>query len=395
MYQNKLLLISFLFCLNIIAQNDPIIDGLDSKIQMKRFQSILKIQSDSLYQYIPAIRERIFNQSLPGLMQEMLITLDYLKSEDIIILAERFISLADNFPPNDPFNNPLQSKVEVQHIFFKRNIYTYAPLVFEYINRERNKNQANIVVVNLLGEFLLNKSEYEQQAKNELLYIVDNDLFYLTRNRALNYLFKKYQTELANKYLQVFLSADSISNRMNALKMLCEINYPKMDSILRIIIQKDKEWIFKPTLADTLLKKYGKPVYLRTVINQKEIEQGKIIEPALNYIIKRFIPPRPSTTISTSEMIDNLIGYNTEMYGYGWIRDEYQYNIFDGLLNKIKEYYRRADPENLCREIFLLNEEIQSSKNENRITTEAYKFLHYHLQYIKESIEGELGDCQS
>ncbi|GMU97203.1 hypothetical protein [Ignavibacterium album] len=391
MKTNKSLIISVLLFCNIFAQNDPIIEGLDSNIKMKRFHTLVKIQDDSLYQYIPALRERIFNQSLPDLIQEMLITLDYLKAEDIVNLAEQFMIVANNFPPDDPINNPLQSKVEIQNIFFKKNIYTYAPLVFEYINRERNKNHINITVVNLLGEYLLEKPEYEQQAKNELLYIADNDSFYLTRNRALDYLFEKYQNEFANKYLDVFLSEDSLSNRLNALKMLCKIDYQSLDSILRVVIQIDHQWIIKPTLADTLLKKYGKPIDLKTVIHQKEIEKAEIIKPALNYLIKRFIPPRP--VLSTTEMINNLINYNTEMYGYGWIRDENQYSIFDVSLNKIKEYYRRPDLENLCREIFMLNDRIETSRNEDKITTEAYKFLHYHLMYIKENVETELGNC--
>ena len=48
----------------------------------------------------------------------------------------------------------------------------------------------------------------------------------------------------------------------------------------------------------------------------------------------------------------------------------------------------------LCEIIYNLFIQIDDAVAADNLTNEGYKFMHYHVMYIKESIETELGTCE-
>ncbi len=114
----------------------------------------------------------------------------------------------------------------------------------------------------------------------------------------------------------------------------------------------------------------------------------------MGYCIDKFIPPRP--TVSTSQMITNLIGYVGDLYQYGWLRDQQLLvvNWVDSL-QTLQKFYARGNAEASCNKINGILNTIENYPHPGYyMSEEGYKFLHYHSVYIKENIESELGPCE-
>ena len=178
-----------------------------------------------------------------------------------------------------------------------------------------------------------------------------------------------------------------------ANEMLAEINYTGLRTEYYQKLQNDIEPQVRRILADSILSLLGEPQDLKEVIDHIDIEGDEDMQIIMQYKVDKFIPPRP--TVSTSEMISNLITYTKEIFKYGWIGDDETYQDYKSLLVGLKENYANSDLEGICKNIDTILENTEFQHNTSSLTEEGYKFLHYHTTYIKENIESEFGNCNN
>lgn len=114
----------------------------------------------------------------------------------------------------------------------------------------------------------------------------------------------------------------------------------------------------------------------------------------LTYIIQNFIPPRPDG-LGYYDLATRLISYTEEMFQYGWIENEetrdYYIQQLTTVYESIEETGEIGEACSIIDERIL--QQLEQDLAENIITTEAYKFLYYYTNYIKEEIEKEFGPC--
>lgn len=385
----KIFFIVLLINLYCLAQQEDPIQGLYSQDENIVIEAINEIISDSIYQAIPHLIDKIESEP-PFIQMDILRALSFFRHESAIPHAKRIIESADELFGTDLMLNPSKARLIATVVLFNFEDYSTASYIFELIDISKPSLSRDAIV---LLPFVYKKiPKLAERSISELFYAYQNSnydksLKYFTFSELAELNYDSFRPEIINQ----LKNSDYYQIRYKAFEVLNEKNYTELNNLLKYMIQNEVESSLRILAVDSLIIKFGEPSDIYFVRNHIRIEQDSIASSLMSFTLSSFIPPRP--VLSTTEMINNLINYNTEMYGYGWIRDENQYSIFDVSLNKIKEYYRRPDLENLCREIFMLNDRIETSRNEDKITTEAYKFLHYHLMYIKENVEAELGNC--
>lgn len=385
----KILSLVILLNLYCFAQLEDPIQNLYSQDENIIIEAINEIISDSIYQAIPHLIDLIESEP-PFIQMDFLRALSFFRHESAIPQAIRLIKNADDLFGADVMLNPYKARLMATAVLFNFENYSTASYIFEIIDIRKPSLSRDAIV---LLPFVYRKiPELAERSISELLYAYlnsdyDKSLKYFTFSVLAELNYDSFQPEIINQ----LKNSDYYQIRYKAFEVLNEKNYTNLNNLLKYMIQNEVESSLRTLAVDSLIIKFGEPSDIYFLRNHIRIEQDSIASSLMSFALSSFIPPRP--VLSTTEMINNLINYNTEMYGYGWIRDENHYSIFDVSLNKIKEYYRRPDLENLCREIFMLNDRIETGRNEDKITTEAYKFLHYHLIYIKENVETELGNC--
>jgi hypothetical protein len=381
-------LIKILFLCNfffLTAQTDPIIQGLDDPSPRIRQNTLYKIKEGSLIQYVSALEERIFNQPAPFLKGHFLETLWILDSPNIVSIALEYIEQADSFQYQFPEENPLVEKVFATKILISKGNYSTTDYVFEVI--ERDKPQVNENALDILCT-LINHPSFENDAKQELLYIIYNAPIDFNRYYALSVLQRKYGTQLIQDYLNIFKNDLDVSTRILAFQYLSKFNYLNLRTILYQQLPLDPDWSLRYHIADTLLIKFGQPSDLKAVIDYQPNEPDTIAKSLMNFSIRDFIPPVPSSSVTTEQMAENLLAYTDELYEYEWITDQEAYEAFRGDIAFLIEVIRAQVPETICSTLLNILYMCEDKYN-NELTTEGYKFLKYHTTYIRERVETE------
>ncbi len=73
-----------------------------------------------------------------------------------------------------PMITPLDLQIVATHILFSYEDYSTVEYVFQIIERDKPKNQIDPLAKSLLPQIIENVPDYEIQAKEELIYLVDN-----------------------------------------------------------------------------------------------------------------------------------------------------------------------------------------------------------------------------
>jgi len=143
---------------------------------------------------------------------------------------------------------------------------------------------------------------------------------------AMYFLTEKYGSEMVERLRSSFVSDIDLPIRSRALEYLLVLDKNNLRPLLRIRFRSDSEWSFRTCLVDTLLAHYGQPSDLKSVIDYQPTEPNEIARSLIGYSILDFIPPHPM--ISTSDMIDSLISYTSQLYQYNWIKDSTNYKTY-------------------------------------------------------------------
>jgi hypothetical protein len=267
--------------------------------------------------------------------------------------------------------------------------------VFELLNRDWPI--INITAFNMLEKIILNSPQYEIDSKLELINIIDNSENNDYRSYSLECLERHYGAEFINKYEILFQMDTYWIVRQKSLEYLVKYNYVGFKEILTNQLPNDSYWVLRNKIAQTILNNYGEPSDLKIVSDYQPSEPNETARSLMAYFINDFIPPKPDT-LNWNELATRLISYSEEMYGYEWISSESVRDYYiDMLLNVISIMEGSEGTGVLEAACSILDERIlaqaEQDLQEELITNEGYKFLHYYTIYIKEEIEEVLGPC--
>ena len=376
--------------ISVLSQSmDPIQDlySIDDKIV---WSALEEIEANQIVEAIPVIIELIRGKH-PVTQLRFLEVLKFFQYDDLIGLVYDFIGRSDSFNEFDPPFDPLRAKISATLLLFYLGDFSTFDYVFEYINR--NKPSVAVEAVYLLPFIQKYVPAYSNDAYNELLYAYLNSAegsnikyFCLENLNKLNP--SNFNSDLINQFTQ----SEVFENRIQALRLLCHNKIAGLNQILIYQLSHEGESSIRINIVDSLLVLYGLPSDLKAIIDHLPNEVNSTAYSIISYEIEEFIPPRP--TVTTDEMIENLITYNRELFEYGWINIESLRTDFEASLERIQNEYRNSDLTQLCEIIYNLFIQIDDAVAADNLTNEGYKFMHYHVMYIKESIETELGTCE-
>lgn len=391
----KNIVIVFLLCVSTIYINSQtsVIDELYSpKIYIcgPAASSIIVSELIDAYPHLVTLYDE-----KPPIIQSIFLDALYALGEEHSLLASRlhnYINRADDFINEEFPLDPLIEKVHATYLLILIGDYSTYNYVFDLIQRD-GLSDLNSNAFNALIEILNKIPDGESQAKSNLLNIwVNNNSPTTDRSYlAMVVLVKKYGIEMSNSLISTFTNNNDHSKKLRALELLSELNYPGLNNLLISNLNVEHYATIRLRMTDTLLTKYGYPSSLKTIIDYQPTEPDETARSLMAYSINSFVPPRP--TVTTAEMIDNLISYNNELFHYGWITDQRTYNQYAAILGKIQTAYRSHSQRDLCENLSALLSTVEKHHNTPLLTTEGYKFLYYHGKYIKENVEQEFGSC--
>ena len=385
------IIIWFLFAFLLYGQGltqeekAKIISDLDSASFFLRYDAIHKIDRFNIVEALPKLEENIWKENC-DLRDNYLRLIDKFNSPNTYAIALAFIDSADYVEDCTNFENPLTLKVDAVEILFKFNDYSKSKYVFDLLRKE-----VDIVALNLLSDIFINVPEYRDSVKHYWFKIVaDTSLLDFERYLVLSDIAKNYGTEAIPYAIDIYKNAKDKSDgsRISAFSILCKLNYEELHAFIKENIPIEPASSYRLKLIDTLLTRYGTPADYKFVKDYKEIENNEtnifLIE---NDYLDDFKPPIDST-ILVSTMLDTLISYTNQCYGYDWVRDE---AYKDELLDKIetaRNYLSSADSVNCAIEMKKFQNSVaqvyadSAGSYPKYISKEGYKFLYYYAGYI-------------
>jgi hypothetical protein len=396
MLKLKLSLILF-YTLSVNIYSQPTVEDLDNPSPLVRSNALLQIYDLKLFEFADELEVRIFAQPEPFMIDMYLRTLKEIESPNLYEITIQFMGIADDFANMNPPKDPLESKVMATDILFSFGDYSTANYVFEIL--ERDRPQINEIALALLKEIILNVPEHEQQAKSELLYIVNNIPATTTgpedfnRYNAVSYLSEIYGSEVQENVINLFRNDPFMSVRSKCLKILFDLNYQDLNQLLKERLLVDSDWPLRISIVDSLCKVFGEPSDLKAVIDYQPNEPDETAKSLMGYSIDEFIPPKPAS-LNLLVKVTKLISYVSEMYSYQWIANTLTRDYYITKLNLLKRQIESSRFRDACTTVNNdLLPRIETDLTANNITIESYKFLHYYCLYIKEDFPQGIQPC--
>jgi hypothetical protein len=238
-----------------------------------------------------------------------------------------------------------------------------------------------------------NVPSYKDEAKNILLNEFDNSSEEI-RYFVILYLAEEFGEEMNSELIDKFVDDSDLPTRTLALEYLCINNYVELNSLLKQQLELEEEWSLRTDMADSLLFRFGEPSDLKAVIDYQPNEPDETARSLMAYSIEDFIPPKPDT-LNWIGLTNKLITYTDELLQYGWIANQQTKDFYTTKLQDIITLINQTNEvDSACT---IINSQLlpraEQDLQQELITTEGYKFLHYYTIYIKEEMEGAFGPC--
>ncbi|OGU64025.1 MAG: hypothetical protein A2W30_10180 [Ignavibacteria bacterium RBG_16_36_9] len=358
-----------------------------------RIDAAQRIADCNLIELIPVLEERIYAEEYLYAAHRMLFALAKLDSDNLEQIALDFIENVDNLTLRTP-DDPLSSKVFATQVLFNLQNYSTIDYIFQIV--ERDRPEFNVLTIFILIQFLNNVdlTQYREYAKTELLNYLNTDADYIVRSLVLDRLAVNFGTQVIEVILDKVYNEQEWILRSTALKSLLNINYINSRSVFYERLQDDPHRDIRWEISDSLLCYFGEPQDLKKILDYYPNEPDPIVRKYMQHSSNVFIPPKPVNQPLDS-MINNLISYTEELYQYAWITDDETYSYYVDRLVDLRESIYAGDLEMACS---IINErilpQVEQNLQEELITIEGYKFLHYHTVYISERMEELLGPCE-
>lgn len=391
----KKIIVYIIFILGVInAQNLPLLVKLDSPDFGDRYEALKTITDESLIEYIPELENRIFLQECFQLQFNYLKTLNSLGASNCYNLLNAFyndIGIVSFDIDYDTYSN-LEFKVLSNSIFFKYSDFNHVVDIFNYLTSNENKDYSI-----LLNELLIvynNLPNYREQVKSELLAIYNQtDSDYHIRGWAIEILSETDYYDINSLCINTITSISAVADlKIQCIKILYHNSYDGLRDLLRQNISIQESDFIRYQMVNHLLIQFGSPSDLYLVNNYYPNEPDQDTKTLIQFSLEDFIPPPPQ--MNTREyfrgyLINEII---TPLMNYEWISPSISYD-YGGAVQNLLEIMDRSNPfdyEEFCN---LLAKEIipqiEEDFENNELTIEGYKFLHYNFIYLLDQFNEE------
>jgi len=393
----KIILFYFITIVNSLSifsqTSDPIIRKLDSPKYVDRLDASATIDEQKLTQYVEALEFRIFLQEDPFLTYSFLRTLETLNAPNLYSIAKHFIDTIDYFPNAEQRLDLLATKVKATGILINFNDYSTINYVWELIERDKPNNKVTPGLIGILYN-LLYIQQFEERAKQELLYIYNSEWFINSNDNILNprpailgSLTKRYGLGVKDILITSFLYDPESSINPAALRYLIDLNYSGLDTLLIYKLYMDSDSIMRPQVALTIATRLNSPERLYILKNYRPpIQNEHRAQGIATYVAG--VKPKQPVTENTIENIDTIVSFIDKLLAYTWLGDLAFSNEQKNILTTAKTNLQNGDSL-ACRvqvKAFqdLVDNVYKDSLNSDPrfVTIEGWKFLYWNAQYI-------------
>lgn len=389
-----------LFCQSILVaqtltpqQEQQLIQNLDSTDPNVKYNAIMTINDDSVYEAMPKIESMIFSQNA-DVVVEMLDALYKFRSTELHDIAKQVLDSAtqiekklvyEDYPPVPPVTNVYGLKARALEYLFWLGDYSDVAQLFEIIN----VSSFNLAWYggDLLPLVIEHVPSYADSAKADLLQILHETSNKLVRWNAMENLVRIYGKGMYSDLVQS-ATADS-DNSFWAMKLLSDLNYPDLHTLFIKELTNDPFWSYRNDCADSLLFKYGSPSDYAIVQQYALTESNDTARKYIGFQLEDFQPPVPSPSTPIPQMIDSLTAVKHQVYDEHWIGDANFVRELDNDLDNAQSHLKKRDSLEASKEVekfqYEVNKEYKESTNSNDkrfVTVDGWKFLYYDDQYV-------------
>jgi len=375
-------------------QRQQIIVEITSHDAAIRYEAIQKARRHKLIEAIPVIEEQMWNN--PSNMYDFsLRALEALGSPRLYTIAKALIDSAETNPKHPIIDSPLSVRVLATEYLFKFGDYSTAHYVFASLRDTTRPLDA--VAYRLLKPIIQHVPQYADSARKEALRLVREAEMPIDRLNILEDLLDVYGTEMFPEIVYMFVNdpdPDGI-NRFEAFRLLCVLDYPHLNSLLRGRLSQEPAEAYRADFVDTLLIRFGTPSDYEFVRQYQTTEPEPVIRSTIARAITRFKPPVPPATTPVAVLLDTLVSFKHQVAALGWLGDKNFVNELDNHLENAKRHLARRDSLNTAQQVWLfqdkVNREHERSKQKQEqgvprdprfVTIEGWKFLYHYAQYI-------------
>jgi hypothetical protein len=274
--------------------------------------------------------------------------------------------------------------------------------------RDNNGDKYGFEAFHLLKAVIRNLPEYADSAKKKLLRITRESVLAIDRFHALKDLVEIYGQEMFPELVNMFVNGSEGSYRLGAFRMLFELHYPELNSLLRERLSKEPASPYRGAIAESLLVHFGSPSDYEFVLKYLPLEPHPNEQVLIGRAVQNFKPPIPPLTTPIIVLLDTLISTKHQVAALGWLRDEKEdekdeedEEKEDGIVKKLDKRLDKAravlvkrdssktrqEIEKFIKKVEKLRKESIGAEQKGKpekivLTEEGYRFLYYNAKYI-------------
>ncbi|MFC2136449.1 HEAT repeat domain-containing protein [Bacteroidota bacterium] len=372
-------------------QKKIVIDRLSDPSLNTRSAALSSIIKYKVYEARDVLESKIWDESRI-LQPDYLAALLALDSPRIYELTNAFIDTINVNPKGNDNITPIaeEQRARAAGILFELGDYSKVEYVFDLI--EKYKPHTNVYATELLPNIIRNVPTHSERAKNELINSAKSGLLH-ERIIALMYLVGSVGDDALPNILEILVNDEDPGMRAVILGELLPVKGTiEINLILRNRLSEEEIPSIRAQIADNLLFRFGDPSDYKFVLNYIHNESDSVVKSSIIHSASMFTPKEPDSTITIETMLDTLISYTDQCYGYEWLGDaDYENELF-AIIQNAQKHLQSSDFLSCAKEIKSFQESIEqvhadsSGSYSKYVSGEAYKFLYYYPKYILERL---------
>ena len=381
-----IVLLSFNYEIKSQCNLNDLLIRLNSENPNIRVEAIVDIMVCNLTEAVSGLEARFDIENKLYIADYLLMALDSLHSPNIVSLAHQLLLNAENYDYENSRFSLLNSKLYATQILFKYNDFTTSQIAFDYV--DEFGGAYSLIPLEIFDKIIKNVPNLELEAKSRVERILNQCEWEFAKTKSIKILAKNYGSEYQNLILDYFINGETFPIRSTAFDMLFYINFPNLHSLLLDRLPLDDHWTIRLNIADSLLKVWGTPYDFKVVKSYQPSESQKTARSLMGFAIRDFVPPRPSTSTSVSDMVSNLTNTADTLLNYTWLGDLTFVNSLKAKLNQAKTYLLAGDSLSCAVEVKVFQDDVNAVYKDSLnldprfVTIEGWKFLYWNAQYI-------------
>jgi hypothetical protein len=209
-----------LFFLQTLLPQSNNVKDLYSDDIMTAWTAVKIIRNNNETDAIPALLD-LLDKKPPFLQLVILKALKELDYQNVEEKTLQLINRADSFAKHTIHIDPLEAKIDATAILFDIGNFSTANLVFDILNRDKPKIYSTCI--KLLPKIIRNVPEKKDKAKEELIYILENNKEPYYRYHAMIYLYEELGAEMHPFIKKLHDNDDDPDIKKKAAEFLVEI----------------------------------------------------------------------------------------------------------------------------------------------------------------------------